>query len=334
MSEPATTTTTNINEPVITTKNKLPNCIFGGCALNVSRYVYYVMSNIYTVTEYMDDYRIFIYYDESTDNTLELLNVLANNKCFAGKMNIIVNSSEKTSKYRTKNIAKGRNWIHDRAQSMNDEDPEKWKHMIMFDMDDICSSHFFVDVLFKYFDTITEWDCLTFNRPTYYDIWALSYSHYIIPSWSWGEYSRKMISIMMQNITQELDQIGDDELFPVNSAFNGFAIYKLEKFKHCTYNWKTTYDIDALPKEYIDKCIAEIKSANLSPELGEIKPDDVNDTEEKEECEHRSFHQQATSLHGARIRISPHYLFYEPKPNAHPWKVYDNHYLPKHKVQF
>lgn len=312
-----------------TFQKKLPNCIFGGCVLNVDKHIIRVFKNIMELAKRMDDYRILIYYDESTDNTLRLLKALQ--KKFDGKMEIFINDPENITEYRTKNIAKGRNWIHDRCEELNREHAgvgvdagvdahipyRKWKYMVMMDMDEICADDIDISLLYYYFYYKNEWDCLTFNRQKYYDIWALSYEHYVVSCWNWGDSSKSVIAIMMRNIIQKLGKMNIDELLPVNSAFNGFAIYRLEKFAGCSYDWKTPA-LDTLDSDHIATSIAEFKS--IRPVL-EFSP--YCEDEEKEDCEHREFHRQAIEKHGARIRISPAILFDEPPPKYNPWLLYD-----------
>jgi hypothetical protein len=100
-------------------------------------------------------------------------------------------------------------------------------------------------------------------------------------------------SIMQKYITDLLKNLPSGELLPCASAFNGFAIYKTDKFLDCTYNGvfniamftknKTRYNI-GLFKNPINYIVIE-------------------------DCEHRSFHIEAINKNNARIRISSDILF-------------------------
>ena len=78
-----------------------------------------------------------------------------------------------------------------------------------------------------------------------------------------------------------------------SSAFNGFAIYRMQKFLNCNYDGRIRLDL--IPKNYLARNIQINKST--------IKTDLVED------CEHRAFHIEAINKNGARIRISPEILF-------------------------
>ena len=43
---------------------------------------------------------------------------------------------------------------------------------------------------------------------------------------------------MRKDIIQKLDNLEEDKLFPCISAFNGFAIYRINKFRSVFYDGK------------------------------------------------------------------------------------------------
>jgi hypothetical protein len=79
------------------------------------------------------------------------------------------------------------------------------------------------------------------------------------------------------------------------SAFNGFAIYKTNKFINCFYDPKVRLDL--LPKHLL----AENEKV-AGPILTKGRAGLVD-------CEHRSFHLMAIGKNGARIRIAPEIIF-------------------------
>jgi hypothetical protein len=84
-------------------------------------------------------------------------------------------------------------------------------------------------------------------------------------------------------------------LIPCLSAFNGFAIYRTNKFINCYYDGNPRLDL--LPKHLL---LANEKIAGpvyLQGKAGLI------------DCEHRSFHLMAINKNNARIRIAPEIIF-------------------------
>jgi hypothetical protein len=141
----------------------------------------------------------------------------------------------------------------------------------------------------------TDWDALSFNRKQYYDFWALSIEPYVYSCWHWNK-PRKVIDDMRNYLKNRISELKEGELLPCHSAFDGFAIYRLDKFIDCTYNWNI--DTNIFSKEQIEKNIEIIGSfPSTSNHMGD--------------CEHRRFHLEAMRKNNAQIRISPLSIFHE-----------------------
>jgi hypothetical protein len=285
-----------------------PKCYIAGCIRNNAKYIPYFMTNIISLIGEMEDYMLLFAYDESTDDTLPLLEQYKTHR-FGEKIEIFINK-EPLSENRSQNICNARNWIHNRIEELNVD--RKWDYMIFFDCDEICSYPILLQNIMPYFER-NDWDCLSFNRRDYYDIWALAFDHYVVPCWSWKNASRHVIAKMMKTIMGKLYKIDKTELLECHSAFNGFAIYRIKKFKDCVYEWKmpalSTYDMDS-----IQKCMQEFNCP---------MPHDIEIEGERDDCEHRSFHLAGREKNGAKIRISPLYAFIEPPPRINPpWIAY------------
>jgi hypothetical protein len=98
---------------------------------------------------------------------------------------------------------------------------------------------------------------------------------------------------MKNNITNTLANCPPNELIACYSAFNGFAIYKSDKFLDCKYDG--TLNLNYIPKKLL------LMNIQL---FGKIKPNAENI-----DCEHRRFHFEAYLKNNARNRISPEILF-------------------------
>jgi hypothetical protein len=243
-------------------------------------------------------YAIILYYDISSDNTL---NKLTQYKLQNEHFHFYVNK-DPLLKHRTYNIAKGRNYC---INYINKNYPD-YEYFIMMDCDDVCENNVKLNVLQKNL-LRDDWDSLSFNKEDYYDIWALSYGPYACsfflfnktlngPKLLLGKNNLLLDSpcnIMKASITNTLANCQPNELITCYSAFNGFAIYKSDKFLDCKYDG--TLNLNYIPKKLLLMNIQK---------LGVITPNVAN-----VDCEHRRFHFEAMLKNNARNRISPEILF-------------------------
>ena len=113
-----------------------------------------------------DDYKILIYYDESSDDSLQILKDYQKNN---PKMLLYVNSVP-MSQFRTHNIATARNFCLNYVKQNIDTFP----YFVMMDMDDVNCKQLNLEPLARSLMR-EDWDALSFNtNPAYYDIWGLS----------------------------------------------------------------------------------------------------------------------------------------------------------------
>jgi len=101
-------------------------------------------------------------------------------------------------------------------------------------------------------------------------------------------------------VTKLLNRLKPGELLPCISAFNGFAIYRIRKFRNCYYDGRIRFDL--LPKH---KLVEHQKTANSLM----VFKDYGNVNGFFEDCEHRAFHLMGINKNNAKIRISPEILF-------------------------
>ena len=258
------------------------NCCICGAVKNVGKYLDKIFSNIEKIGSLFENYVIIFYYDHSTDNTLQKMKEYQA-KVGQDKFIFYVNKIE-ISKYRTHRIANARN----NCLQMIREKFSTWLYFMMIDCDDKCSEDVKTQVLQKYLRR-NDWDSLSFNKTDYYDIWALSIRPYMF---SCHHFNTNQLNTMQKYITKLLKEIPKGGLLKCASAFNGFAIYRTNKFLNCTYDGN--FRLDLLPSNYLKE---NIKVCNSGIHLG------------PQDCEHRSFHLEAIQKNGARIRISPEIVF-------------------------
>jgi hypothetical protein len=266
-------------------------CCICGAVRNVEEYLDKIFNNMEKVGSLFDDYIIIIYYDESSDNTLQKLK---DYQIINLKLKFYVNKTI-VSNFRTQRIANARNGCLQMIRS-NYSDYEMF---IMMDCDDVCSTDINLDVLKKYLYK-NSWDSLSFNRSEYYDIWALSIRPYMF-SYRHYKNANAILNKMKSYIKDLLSQLPENGLLKCASAFNGFAIYRTNKFLNCNYDGRVRLDL--IPKNYI------YNNVLINGQKIEFKTYAGTEQSFYEDCEHRAFHLEAIHKNNARIRISPEFLF-------------------------
>ncbi len=267
-----------------------------GCARNVEKYLKNIFHNITLITNLFNDFHIIIYYDDSEDNTLDVLKSF--NIHFQDKMTLIIGKNKLTN-IRTQNIANARNNI---LKKIIEFDDDRFEYFIMMDMDDVCSDKLNKNVLDNYlqyerYGNPLPWDALSFNRIIYYDLWGLSIDPYGF-SCNHYENTHKIKNQMIHFLKEQLGKVvlknPNTGLLPCISAFNGFAIYRKNKFINVKYEWNVHKTLVIYPRKNIDKMSRAVFEQPIS---------------RHDDCEHRYFHIRASQLNKARICISPLCLF-------------------------
>ena len=257
------------------------NCCICGTVKNCGSYLDKIFNNMEKIGTLFEEYVIIIYYDKSDDNTLQKLQQYQK---LNNKLKFHVNK-DKTSPYRTHNISKGRNYCLQEIRNHY----KKYEYFMMMDCDDRCAYDINIRLLNEYLKR-TDWDSLSFNHPAgYYDLWALSKRPFIFSCHHFNN-----ANLWREYIDRLLAKCKKSDLISCFSAFNGCAIYRTPKFINCYYDGR--YRNDYIPKNLLYE---NIKVAG-----------NINNKQNKEDCEHRHFHFQAVLKNNARIRISPLCLFY------------------------
>ena len=168
------------------------------------------------------------------------------------------------------------------------------------DFDEVNCKNCNHEIIKKYLNR-NDWDGLSFNTsPKYYDIWGLS----IYPfCFSYNHFHKNANThfIIQDYIMSLLNKLKPNELLPCISSFNGFSIYRTNKFLDTYYDGRVRSDL--FSKTLLDTHAKAQKSRGIVyRDYGHIKG-------RFEDCEHRSFHQMARKKSGARIMISPEVLF-------------------------
>jgi hypothetical protein len=269
-------------------------CCICGPVKNCGPFLDRVLENIEKIGSLFKDYKLFIFYDRSNDDTLvKLLNY---KKKKNDRLILFVNKKAR-SKYRTHNIAYARNHCLNYVK----QNQKTFPYFIMMDFDDVNCKNVNIDILPKYF-TRNDWDALSFNTsPKYYDIWGLSIRPYCFSYNHFDQNEFNNYHVIQDYVTQKLEKLPQGELLKCISSFNGFSIYRTEKFLNTFYDGRLRFDI--IPLKFIKKHAIVAKSNIVLRDYGHVKG-------KYEDCEHRTFHAMAISNSNAKIRISPEVLFH------------------------
>ena len=270
-----------------------------GCVKNSGKYIDNVFNNILEIIKLFNNYKVIVAYDESNDNTLNKLNEWQTK---IPNVNIIFNNNK--SSVRTENISNARNSIINFIN--NDNDNHNYEYFIMMDFDDVCSKNIDTSIIQKYVNR-SDWDCVSFNRTNYYDIWALSFDLYKGSCFQFDHTpsnGNEVVTIMKTEITEKLRNMDKNELLEVYSAFNGFAIYRTNKFINCRYSHLVSDNFKFISRENYNEII------NILNNSGKLTRT-IDWNNRPSDCEHRHFHFEANYKNNAKICISPLIIFKE-----------------------
>lgn len=193
-----------------------------GCAKDVSKYLPKTKENIDMICSLFEKSNVFIYENDSTDNTLEQLLKWKNAE-------IITEKNVKGP--RTVRLAHGRNLLMKKALECNSE------YIVVIDMDDITKDLTKDSFLSSFNDSkFIDWACIGANQNGYYyDIWALRTFDDWMP-FDFPQCCRETnkdqqycFSSRFKNIPKDKDPI------KVKSCFGGLAIYKTKCIRDSEY---------------------------------------------------------------------------------------------------
>ena len=269
-------------------------CCICGPVRNCGPFLDKVLQNIEKIGSQFEDYEILIYYDKSTDNSL---NKLKEYQAKNPRLKLYINPNL-TSPFRTHRLATARNFC---LEYVKTKDLNEYPFFIMMDFDDVNCKQVRPEILKKYLCT-DDWDGLSFNTtPMYYDIWALSIYPYCF---SYNHFKNTPIhnySTLQSYVDNKLKNLKNGELLSCISSFNGFSIYRTSKFLNTCYDGRVRLDL--LPKKYLMSHMIAANSHIVFKDFGHIKG-------KYEDCEHRAFHMKAINNDEAKIRITNEVLFY------------------------
>ena len=264
------------------------------CCLTVrdcARYLMKIFNNLDKLSKYFKNFHVVFVYDNCKDKTPLYLKLYQERSKDKFKVYVIHNQNNRHPT-RTVRIANSRNICLDVIYN----DIKNVDYHIMIDADDVNVNPWDIRIILSSLKR-DDWDSLSFNRRYYYDIWALLYGPIQQHCWGFGEKSRKIIRFLEYDIKNRLNKLKDNELFECYSAFNGFAIYRTEKFKGIHYEGTINkYDMIVNNQNKISTL------QYLKKKLNDRNINILN--EMKGSCEHLYYHLSAMRDNNVRIRIT------------------------------
>lgn len=257
------------------------------CVRNCARYLPAIFENVERLRALnLKIFCIFVYDNCSDDSENLLLHYQTLNH------NTIVKKITNNSHLRTVRIATARNVMLNIVYN----ELENISFHMMIDSDDKCSGTWNIEIIDKYLNNFDEddWDSISFNRKNYYDIWALLYDDFKQHCYGYGKF-QDVVRLMREDVTKKLKEC-DSNSIKVWSGFNGFAIYKTERFRGFYYdglyeNFKRLVSDDEIKSSA--QAVKDKFKLDVSP--GFVMG--------RECCEHLFYHMSA-SKKGRRIKVS------------------------------
>jgi len=257
------------------------------CVRNCEQYLKEIFINIdHLKTLNINVFSIFVY-DNCNDNTKSILENYQINTD-----NVIIRNITNNNNLRTVRIANARN----ECLKIVYNELTNIKYHIMIDCDDVCTPRWDINIIDKYLNNFDNdnWDCISFNLNNYYDIWALLVDDFKHHCWGFAENSSKVVKIMRAYINDKLANCKTNSI-EVMSAFNGFCIYKTDRFKGFHYDGSYSS---------FDPLITDVERANVENWFKDVCDLNVKcDKNRQECCEHLFFHLNAFKQ-GRKIKIS------------------------------
>lgn len=284
--------------------SKFSLCV-GLCIYNSQDGLPYVFSNLHKIksSDIFNSMRIIIVYedyDPSISATHQLINSFSN-MIHPISVEFVKNRYDR-HRVRQMHIGNARNTFLERMRELRSSGTE-FSHFAFMDTNNYaCIGDMNTEVLREAMVRSEEWDSLSFLREAgYYDMWALSYDPFIHSFFHFREYWNNTLNKVRAHFEPTIERAvqNGETMFPVFSAYNGFAIYNT-----------SVYLSDALPtlrysheirRDYYPEGMLKRQEAILECSVDDRVDDD---------CEHRYFHMASIQMpHNARIFIYLKSLF-------------------------
>jgi len=262
-------------------------CITMACCMTVrdcAPFLPKVFENINRLRTLFPSFVLIVAYDHCVDRSEQLLIQYQ----WMSSFPVYLLPDNTPSSLRTVRIANARNRCLDKLETLK---LDTGIHF-MIDADDVNVEPWNLTLLRYYLSKDSpDWDALTFNRPDYYDIWALMYPPFQHHCWGFARHSKEVVDLMKKDIQRQFTHC---DFFRCQSAFNGFAIYKTRVFQGKRYCGEYKQLKPLISEQARQKTLDALSIPNL--EIDESYP---------QSCEHLYYH---LSTPTAKIFISRYFI--------------------------
>jgi len=260
-------------------------CVIIGAARNIAALLPQTLQQINKIVPLWKETAIVIAENGSTDATKQ---ILVDYKTASAHHRVDILTLDATANQiptRTARLAHVRMKLLEHAHTHF----PSFDYILMIDLDGVLDG-FRIQTLENAFKpTHPPWDALFANtKTTYYDIWALRSKALGIEfdCWDLIQHMRAQRGVDIHSAKAvavkkyQIKIIPSTPLIPVESAFGGLGLYRLNKTIGCSYNGMTT----------VCSCKPHMEVTSI------CRPDT---------CEHVSFHKDMIEKHGAKLYIIP-----------------------------
>ena len=274
-----------------------PSCVVLMTIRNCAKFLGKIFANVEGLGKLFGDFGVVITFDNCEDKSESMILDYQKQSSYR----VLVKNTNFRDNRRTVRIANGRNAC---LEIMEREFPATDFHIVL-DADNVNSDGWKLSLLERYLAD-NRWDCLTFNRKYFYDIFALAYDKYVLDFAAFGSnFSHALCTNFFHDINRRLRTLPkDQDLFVCHSSFNGFGIYRTSKFKGIRYTGDRSEVLGCFSKTQQKLAVAE-----MNRNFGLSLSYDISDTSKNgEACEHVAYHRRATEKYGAKIMICKYIL--------------------------
>ena len=204
--------------PKLSHRQVFSKAIFAGCARNIARELENSLPDMYRLASEFDEYAIIVYENDSTDDTLTVLNNFSRNK-----RNVFIISESNVLGCRTERLARGRNALLNLAR----EKFPDYDLLVMMDMDYTRQNTKSLRQVAE--SMVGDWNAITaVSRQNYYDWWAFRARNLGLDYDCHNEEEKMNGNCDEWSIRTK--HLRMNETFRrVESAFNGIAVYKFQQ---------------------------------------------------------------------------------------------------------
>jgi hypothetical protein len=215
-----------------------------GVCLNIESSAPNTIKNIEALGKCFKDNRVFIYENNSTDNTAKILAQWASENKKVTFLSETLPNDLLSTMCRTEKIARARNIVLDLVRQINYQD---YKYLIMVDLD--FQTDWPIDEIINTIESPIKWDCVSANGldgDVYCDRYAYRGLDYPFGPELLGE-------VFWYDLGATWFSLKDKKWIPTYSAFGGLAIYKTLAIINSSYSGIVNSDLEVFYKKILAK---------------------------------------------------------------------------------